>query len=137
MMRPEENGLLNRRWICKTRWTSPLACFPSPRLVRRSRCQCLHLPAKPMRDTGCLFLDKAGNRKLARECNEYSAAVQAAHPTRFSFYANLPDVFLDLEGALEELRFAYDVLGAEGVCLFPQYDGNYLGHSACVASSIS
>lgn len=79
---------------------------------------------------GCLFLDTARNAALARECNEYSASVQKAHPTRFSFYANLPNVFCDWEGALKELNYAFDVLGAEGVCLFPQYDGHYLGHSA-------
>ena len=57
---------------------------------------------------GCLFLDTARNAALARECNEYSASVQKAHPTRFSFYANLPNVFCDWEGALKELNYALD-----------------------------
>lgn len=79
---------------------------------------------------GCVFLDKVGNKALARECNEYSQRQKMAHPTRFSFYTNLPNVYEDLEGSLAEIDYAYDVLGAEGVVLFPQYDGYYLGHSS-------
>jgi 6-methylsalicylate decarboxylase len=77
---------------------------------------------------GCLFLDKAGNRGLARACNEYCRDLRQQYPDRFGFYVNLPNVYEDLEGSLEEIKYAFENLGAEGVCLFPQYGGFYLGH---------
>lgn len=78
--------------------------------------------------SGCLFLNTKGNRDLARACNEYCAKLRVDHPGRFGFYVNLPDVHKDLEGALEEVKYGLDHLGADGVCLFPQYAGFYLGH---------
>ena len=77
---------------------------------------------------GCLFLDIEGNRKLARECNDYSAKVAADHPGRFGFYVNIPDPIVDLPGCLDEIAYGLDTLGASGVCLFTHYKGLYLGH---------
>src|SRR5580658_9913638 len=43
-------------------------------------------------------------RKLARECNEYSADLQRAYPHRFGTFACLP--LPDIDGALTEIAYA-------------------------------
>ncbi|PBK72671.1 amidohydrolase 2 [Armillaria solidipes] len=56
------------------------------------------------------------NRMVARKHNEYAAEICARHPGKFGFFANLP--FLDdVEGALIEITYAFDVLHADGVGL--------------------
>lgn len=64
-------------------------------------------------------------RTLTRTCNEYAAACRDKHPDRFGFFATLP---LDnIPSGIEELTYALDILGADGVVLFTSYDGKYLG----------
>ncbi|MBC7273712.1 MAG: amidohydrolase [Streptomyces sp.] len=74
---------------------------------------------------GVHFGDDAAARELARAVNEEGAAHVGAHPRRFGLLASLP--LPDLPGALDELRHAYDVLGADGITLHTHYDGRYLG----------
>ncbi len=57
--------------------------------------------------------------------NEAVADLVREHPARFGLLAALPMPFAD--SALEQIRFAYDVLGAYGVVLIPQAGGRYLG----------
>lgn len=74
--------------------------------------------------------DNAAAAGLARECNEYSAALRDQDPSTYGFFASLPSL-LDTEATLTELAYALDVLGADGVTLFTRYgsDNHYLGHA--------
>jgi predicted TIM-barrel fold metal-dependent hydrolase len=75
---------------------------------------------------GTHFGDDAAARDLARRCNEYSAELVSRHPTRFGFFATVP--LPDVDGALAEVRYAFDELGADGVVLLSSnHDGSYLG----------
>lgn len=63
--------------------------------------------------------------RLAREVNEDAARLVAGHPERFGFFASLP--LPDVDGALAEIAFAVDDLGADGVVLMTNTGGTYLG----------
>jgi aminocarboxymuconate-semialdehyde decarboxylase len=69
--------------------------------------------------------DDARARSLARRCNELSAKLIQAHPTRLGGFAALP--LPDVDGALAELTYALDVLKLDGVVLFSNANGVYLG----------
>ena len=69
--------------------------------------------------------DDAHARALARRCNELSAELMQAHPTRLGGFAALP--LPDVDGALAELAYALDVLKLDGVVLFSNSHGVYLG----------
>src|SRR5471030_2564022 len=69
--------------------------------------------------------DDARARSLARRCNELSATLVQAHPNRLGGFAALP--LPDVDGALEELAYALDTLKLDGVVLFSNANGVYLG----------
>jgi predicted TIM-barrel fold metal-dependent hydrolase len=69
--------------------------------------------------------NNAEARGMARLVNEYTATVVANHTNRFGFFASLP--LPDVDGALNELTYAFDVLGADGVVLLANVCGVYLG----------
>ena len=69
--------------------------------------------------------DDARARSLARRCNELSAELIQAHPDRLGGFAALP--LPDVDGALEELSYGLDELGLDGVVLFSNATGVYLG----------
>ncbi|RAV76534.1 amidohydrolase family protein, partial [Aerococcus loyolae] len=58
---------------------------------------------------------------------EYTAGVVAARPDRFGFFATL--TLPDVDGALEEAAYAFDVLKADGVILLANSRGAYLGET--------
>ncbi|MFE7031601.1 amidohydrolase family protein [Streptomyces sp. NPDC057621] len=74
---------------------------------------------------GVHFGDDAAARRLAREVNEESARVVREHPGRFGLFASLP--LPDVDGALDEIAYAFDTLGADGVVLETNTHGVYLG----------
>jgi len=64
-------------------------------------------------------------RALARRCNEFAAQLVQSRPDRFGSFAALP--LPDVDGALEELSYALDILKLDGVLLFSNVEGIYLG----------
>jgi predicted TIM-barrel fold metal-dependent hydrolase len=64
-------------------------------------------------------------RSLARRCNELAAELVQARPDRFGAFACLP--LPDIDGSLGELSYAFDVLKVDGVVLFSNARGVYLG----------
>lgn len=64
-------------------------------------------------------------RKLARRCNEYLAEIIHQRPDRFAGFACLP--LPDVDGSLNELGYATEELGLDGVVAFTNANGVYLG----------
>jgi predicted TIM-barrel fold metal-dependent hydrolase len=70
-------------------------------------------------------LDVPDPRRAARALNEAGAAAVAEAPSRFGLLATLP--LPDVDGALEEVAYAFDALGADGVLLLSSYADVHLG----------
>jgi 6-methylsalicylate decarboxylase len=66
-------------------------------------------------------------RQVARTCNEFQARMALEHPSRFGAFALLP--LPDVDGALEEITYALDILHLDGVGLFSSVNDRYLGDS--------
>ena len=73
------------------------------------------------------FGDDAAARRLARRVNEYLAGIKRDRPDRFGGFAALP--LPDVDGSLEALEYAFDVLELDGVSLMTNAGGSYLGDS--------
>jgi predicted TIM-barrel fold metal-dependent hydrolase len=69
--------------------------------------------------------DDAGASDLAKEVNEISAGLIQERPDRFGGFAALP--LPDVDGALRALEYGLDVLKLDGVLLFSNARGIYLG----------
>jgi predicted TIM-barrel fold metal-dependent hydrolase len=69
--------------------------------------------------------DDAAACDLARRVNELSADLIRERPERFGGYAALP--LPDVDGSLRELEYSLDVLKMDGVVLFSNARGIYLG----------
>ncbi len=69
--------------------------------------------------------DDGKARALARRCNELAANLVRERPDRFGAFACLP--LPDVDGSLDELAYALDVLELDGVVLFSNARGVYLG----------
>ena len=71
--------------------------------------------------------DDAAGRNLARQVNEYLAGIRHDRPDRFGAFAAVP--LPDVEGSLEQIAYALDVLELDGVSLMTNAGGSYLGDS--------
>lgn len=69
--------------------------------------------------------DDTAARVLARRCNELAADMVRDQPDRFGGFACLP--LPDVDGALAELAYALDDLRLDGLVLFSNARGIYLG----------
>lgn len=65
-------------------------------------------------------------RTLARRWNEHAAEIRSKQPEKFAFFAALPGL-TDQEGAMAEIKHAFEDLQADGITLFTSYGGKYLG----------
>ena len=74
------------------------------------------------------FLDDPGARKVARECNEYSAKLAAEGKGRFGTFAAMPMPYV--EATLQEIAYALDTLKADGIGLLTSYGDKWLGDPA-------
>ena len=63
--------------------------------------------------------------QTVRQTNEAAARIKKEHPERFMFCAALP--LPDVSKAIEEVKYALDVLKADGIKLVTNVDGQYLG----------
>lgn len=69
----------------------------------------------------------ASAAKCTRSANEELAAICRSSPSRFAFFASLP--LPAVQESLAEIDYAFDTLGAVGVCLMTNAHGRYLGDS--------
>jgi predicted TIM-barrel fold metal-dependent hydrolase len=77
---------------------------------------------------GVWFGDPGLAAELARLVNEELAAAVRAEPARFAGLATLP--LPDVDAALAEIAYAFDELGLDGVAMFSNVAGTYLGDPA-------
>jgi aminocarboxymuconate-semialdehyde decarboxylase len=71
--------------------------------------------------------DDTAARTLARRVNDYLADLKRRRPDRFGGFAALP--LPDVEGSLEQIEYAFDVLELDGVSVMTNAGGSYLGDS--------
>jgi predicted TIM-barrel fold metal-dependent hydrolase len=76
---------------------------------------------------GAYLGDQGRANELARAANESLATIVRGDPGRFAGVALLP--LPDVDAALSELAYAFDHLGLDGVVLFTNIAGVYLGDS--------
>ena len=72
--------------------------------------------------------DSLARQRLARDINEYAAALVKRRPNRFGAFATLP--IPDVQASLSEIVHALDVLHLDGVVLETNVHGIYLGNPA-------
>jgi len=71
------------------------------------------------------FKDNEFSRKFARTTNIYLAELIKTYPSRYGGLASVP--LPDIDGAFEELEYAFDELHLDGVTLLSNSKGMYLG----------
>jgi 6-methylsalicylate decarboxylase len=74
---------------------------------------------------GIQLPDRLVADQLARRCNELAATLISKHPKRFGAFASVP--MSDVNEAVYEMKYALDVLKLDGVVLFTNSRGVYLG----------
>jgi predicted TIM-barrel fold metal-dependent hydrolase len=79
----------------------------------------------PLSVAGVHHGDDANACYLARSVNEALAKFSSGAPDRIGFFATLP--MPDVDGALAEMTYALDALGADGLILLSHQNGVYVG----------
>jgi len=74
---------------------------------------------------GIQLPDRLADRELARKCNELAASLISKYPGRFGAFASVP--LPGTDDAIEEISYALDTLKLDGVTLFTNSGGIYLG----------
>ena len=74
---------------------------------------------------GIEMRDRNAAKELARKCNELAASMVSKYPKRFGALASVP--MPNVDDAIEEITYALDVLKLDGVVLFTNAQGIYLG----------
>jgi predicted TIM-barrel fold metal-dependent hydrolase len=77
---------------------------------------------------GTYLGDGADAPEVARRVNEFSAEVVKDRPDRFGFFATL--TLPNVDAAVAEAAYALDELTADGIALFANHEGRYLGDPA-------
>jgi len=72
-----------------------------------------------------LAAPQPSSAEVVRQTNEAAARIKKEHPGRFLFCAALP--LPDVSKAIEEAKYALDVLKADGIKLATNVNGQYLG----------
>ena len=72
-----------------------------------------------------LAAPQPSSAEVVRQTNEAAARIKKEHPGRYLFCAALP--LPDVSKAIEEAKYALDVLKADGIKLATNIDGQYLG----------
>jgi len=67
-------------------------------------------------------------RSMTRRCNEFAVQAAKDHPGRFGLFAFMP--MSDIDGTLQEIEYALDVIKADGIGLNTSYSGKWLGDAA-------
>ena len=106
--------------ITPPRWSLVARSRTSTRLGSTWRCR---RSARP----GCTSVTMLRHGTLAREVNEYLADIKHDRPDRFGGFAALP--LPDVDGSLDQIAYAFDVLELDGVSIFTNAGGSYLGDS--------
>jgi 6-methylsalicylate decarboxylase len=76
---------------------------------------------------GVHFDDDAAARNLARRVNEYLADIKRDRPDRFGAFAALP--LPEVEGSLDQIAYAFDMLELDGLSMLTNAGGSYLADS--------
>jgi predicted TIM-barrel fold metal-dependent hydrolase len=74
---------------------------------------------------GIQLPDRLADKELARKCNELAASLISKYPRRIGAFASVPMPGTD--DAIDEIAYALDVLKLDGVVLFTNSAGIYLG----------
>jgi predicted TIM-barrel fold metal-dependent hydrolase len=74
---------------------------------------------------GIQLSDRRAAMELARRCNELAASLVSEYPKRFGAFASVP--MSNLNDAIDEVKYGLDVLKLDGVVLFTNSNGIYLG----------
>jgi aminocarboxymuconate-semialdehyde decarboxylase len=74
---------------------------------------------------GIELKDRFASRELARKCNDFAASLIQKFPLRFGALGSIP--MPNIDDAIEEAIYALDVLNLDGVVLFTNSQGIYLG----------
>jgi len=76
---------------------------------------------------GIQLKERHASWELAQKCNELAVSLISKYPKRFGAFASIP--MTNLDDAVHEVTHALDVLKLDGVILFTNSNGVYLGDS--------